>query len=237
MVEITTSGKRLLVVDDDRLICWAMEQEFSAHGLASSHSYDGKDAIAKIRAATYDVALVDVNLPDANGIALLDVIRQVSPATRAIVMSADADPAAVRRAIAAGAVQFFEKPFEPAAICGQVLEMLRDYPVPRRHPRFSCRIPMRISLLAPLPPGAAYALDNVTGVAENVASGGLLVAIDYPLAAGQVIRVKTGDAAAAAPFANLFPAEATGEIRWATLAPGGFRAGLSFTSPPDPRGA
>ncbi len=233
MVDTTTSPKRLLVVDDDRLICWALGREFAPHGLAVSCCHDGKDALDCVRAGGCDLAILDVNLPDTNGIALLGEIRKIAPGTRAVVMSADADAAVVRRAIAAGADRFVEKPFDPSAFRAHVISMLRDYPVARRHPRHPCRFPVRISLLAPLPAGAGPGIDRLDGVAEDVGAGGYRIATEFPLASGQVVRVTAGRDNAVDPFLDLVPPHATAEVRWATMAPGGFQAGLGFTGPPD----
>lgn len=228
MVEIATLGLRLLIVDDDNLIRWALAQEFSAHGIAVSICHDGKEALDRIHAAHYDLAILDVHLPDANGIEILEEIKRVSPGTRVIVISADADTANIRRAIAAGAEQFIEKPFDPAVIGARVLDMFRDYPVPRRHPRYACRIPVRISLLAPIPAGTPIDLNKMSGIAEDVGGGGARVATNYPLAAGQVVRVRAGAADTADPLVHFIPPHATAEVRWTTMAPGGFTAGLSF---------
>ncbi len=237
MVDATTSRKRLLVVDDDRLIRWALERELASHDLDVSQCRDGKDALARTRAGKYDLAILDVNLPDTNGIALLEEIRKVSPGTRAVVISGDANPESVRRAIAAGAEQFVEKPFDPAIFGAVVRELLRDYPVPRRQPRHRCRFPVRLSLLAPLLPGAGTDIDRLDGIAEDVGRGGCRVATDFPLTAGQVVRVTAGRDRAADPWTHFIPPHATAEVRWATMAPGGFRAGLGFTGPPDRRAA
>lgn len=229
--EIATSGLRVLVVDDDRLISWALEQELSGDGVAVTVCHDGHGASRKIRAATYDVAILDINLPDANGLAILEEIRQLSPATRAIVVTADASPANLRRAIEAGADQFLEKPFDPSVIGGRVRDMFRDYPVPRKHPRHLCRFPVRISLLAPMPPGAGFDIDQLGGLAENVGGGGIRVATGYPLAAGQIVRVRTGEPDSAGPFQQFVRPLSAAEVRWTAMAPGGYRAGLSFTTP------
>lgn len=228
MAEIATSGLRLLIVDDDTLICWALAQEFSGNCPAVSLCHDGKDARDRIHAASYDLAILDVHLPDANGIEILEEIKRVSPRTRVIVISADADTASIRRAIAAGAEQFIEKPFDPAVIRARVLDMFREYPVPRRHRRHACRIPVLISLLAPHPPGAGIDLDQLGGIADEIGAGGFRVATNYPLAAGQVVRVKAGAADSADPYLHLIPPHATAEVRWTTMAPGEFTAGLSF---------
>ncbi len=237
MAEVTTPGLRLLVVDDNHLVCWALEREFSAHNSAVSLCHDGKEALGRISAATYDVIILDIHLPDANGIDLLEEIKRVSPRTRTIVISADATAANIRRAIAAGADLFLEKPFDPPVVRARVQGMLGNYSVPRRFPRHACRIPLRLSVLAPLPPGTGFDLDDLKGIAENVAPGGFRVATNFPLAAGQVVRVTAGAADPADPLAHLIPPHATAEVRWATMAPAGFSAGLSFKKPVFPREA
>lgn len=231
MLENTGPGKQLLVVDDDRLICWALTQELSVQPLVVSVCHDGTEALVRIRAASYDLVMLDVHLPDADGIAILEEIKRRSPGTRVIVMSADADSGSIKRAIAAGAEQFIEKPFDLSTVRGRILGMFREYPVARRHPRYLCRITVRVSLLAPLPPGAAGDADCLNGIAEDVGAGGVRVATDYPLATGQIVRVNA-ETAPADLFAHLVPPNGTAEVRWTTLAPGGFMAGLSFTGTP-----
>ncbi|MGE5190422.1 MAG: response regulator [Gemmatimonadota bacterium] len=231
MANDTRSGLRLLVVDDNRMICWALEREFADGGFVVTVCGDGQGARRTLRATTYDVAILDVHLPDADGIAILGEIKRLSPPTRTVVITADATPANIRRAIAAGADLLVEKPFDPSAVRGRVLDMFRDYPVPRRHPRHACRFPVRLSLLAPVPPGAGFEPNGLTGLAEDVGGGGLRVATEHPLAAGQTVRVRTADVDAADPYPQFVGRRATAEVRWTTMAPGGFRAGLSFTTP------
>ena len=237
MVDTATARPRLLIVDDDNLICWALAHELSGDGLDLSICRDGTDALGRIRAARYDLAILDVHLPDANGIEILEEIKRVSPGTRVVVISADAGPACIRRAICAGAEHFIEKPFEPAAVRARVLGMIREYPVARRHPRYACRIPVRISVLAPVPSAAGFAHSALGGFAEDVGRGGTRVATDYPLAAGQVVRVKAGATAPTDPLLHLFPPDGSAEVRWTAMAVAGFSAGLSFRTPAAPREA
>lgn len=231
MPETATGDVRVLIVDDDPLICWALERELSALNLAVSHCHVGKDALGRIGAANYALVILDVHLPDANGIDVLEEIKRGSPATRVIVISADASPATVRRALAGGAEQFVEKPFDPSTILGYAQAMFRSYAVQRRHPRHPCRIPLRIAVLAPLPAGTGLDLDDVKGIAENVAPGGVRVATNFPLVAGQVVRVKAGAADGADPLLHFIPPRATAEVRWTSMAAGGFSAGLVFRTP------
>lgn len=228
MLENVAAAKHVLVVDDDRLICWALAQELSVQALDVSMCHDGTEALARLREGSYDLVILDVHLPDADGIAITEEVRKRSPGTRVIVVSADADPGNIRRAVAAGAEEFLEKPFDLAKFRSRVLGMLRDYPSPRRHARHLCRIPVRMSLLSPVPPAAAFEADALNGTAEDVGGGGLRVATGFPLAPGQVVRVTPTSAGSADPFLHLVPAGATAEVRWTAMSPAGFSAGLSF---------
>lgn len=121
-------GKAVLVVDDDPLIRWALEKEFSSLGATVTLTGSGKTALDEIRATRYDLVFLDIHLPDANGIDMLDSVGTLSPGTRVIVMSADADEENRRRSIAGGAFQFLEKPFELPAVHGLVRSALETVP-------------------------------------------------------------------------------------------------------------
>lgn len=117
-------GRAVLVVDDDPLIRWALEREFSSLGATVTLTGSGKTALDEIRAIRYDLVFLDIHLPDANGIDLLGAIAAVSPATRVIVMSADADEENRQRSMAGGALQFVEKPFDLPVLHGLVRSAL-----------------------------------------------------------------------------------------------------------------
>ncbi len=106
----------VLVVDDDPLVRWGLEKEFSSLGAVVTLTGSGRTATDAIRATRYDLVLLDVHLPDVNGIDLLADVGTLSPGTRVIVMSADAGEENRRRAIAGGALRFLEKPFELSAL-------------------------------------------------------------------------------------------------------------------------
>jgi DNA-binding NtrC family response regulator len=116
-----SSRKAALVVDDDRLIRWALERQLAALGLAAHGAGNGADAAAELRARAFDLVFLDVHLPDANGIDLVPLVEATSPGAYVVVMSADASDEEVERASAGGA-QFLEKPFELSDIRALVRE-------------------------------------------------------------------------------------------------------------------
>ena len=123
------NGKTALVVDDDPLIRWALATELSSLGMTVAIAGTGRTALDVLGAGRHNLVFLDIHLPDANGIDLLGDIATLSPETRVVVMSADADEENRRRSLAGGALRFLEKPFELPVIGGLVRRALGDAPV------------------------------------------------------------------------------------------------------------
>jgi DNA-binding NtrC family response regulator len=112
----------VLIVDDNKLICWGLEKVVSAQGLLVATVITGGEAIAEVRRTQYDAVFVDVNLPDISGFELLSRIRNLSPGTKVIMMTADNTADNRRRAMESGAASFVGKPFSNH----EIREVLRD---------------------------------------------------------------------------------------------------------------
>jgi CheY-like chemotaxis protein len=104
-----------LVVDDDRLIRWALGRQLAALGVSARAVETASDAIAELRQRAFDLIFLDVHLPDANGVDLFPMIGATSPAAQVVVMSADASEDDLARASAGGA-RFVAKPFDLSTI-------------------------------------------------------------------------------------------------------------------------
>jgi len=78
---------RILVVDDEADMCWALENILSPDGYAVTATTSGVDALKLIAEENYLVAFVDAKLPDLDGLELSLLIRQISPSTVVILMS------------------------------------------------------------------------------------------------------------------------------------------------------
>ena len=102
---------RVVAVDDHRSFSEALglavdlQLDLRFVGVAST-AEEGLGLIAKERP---DVAIIDVVLPDADGIEVTRRARELSPATRVVVLTARADIAVMARAAAAGAAGFVSK--------------------------------------------------------------------------------------------------------------------------------
>jgi DNA-binding NtrC family response regulator len=220
--------RRILVVDDDQLVCWALEKEFAGIGLSTHVVENGADALAELRRQLYDVVFLDIHLPDANGIELLREIDKISPDAIVIIMSGDASDMNRQRAYNGGAVQFLEKPFDLAEVHGVLMSTSGKYPQKRKHPRRICRIPLRISIVNPAPEEAMYDLHNLSGTMADVGFGGIRLRTEYPLRVGQSVRAHA--ASGCDPALKLLPPQATAEVVWVAPAQDFFTAGLKFLS-------
>jgi pilus assembly protein CpaE len=103
---------RVLIVDDvaetrenvRKLL--QFESDFEVVGAAKS----GKEALQLTQELSPDVVLMDINMPDMDGIAATEAIRQKSPFVQVIILSVQGDPNYMRRAMLAGARDFLTKP-------------------------------------------------------------------------------------------------------------------------------
>jgi two-component system nitrate/nitrite response regulator NarL len=85
----------------------------------------GREALAEIRRLGPDVALVDLRLPDIDGITVADVAGREAPLTKIIIVSAFQDSATVYRALASGARAYLPKVCSGDALCRTILAVAR----------------------------------------------------------------------------------------------------------------
>jgi signal transduction histidine kinase len=109
--ESTPTGVRVLVVDDDVVICRQMAAGLASSGYQVVTAHDGARALAQAEETPPDLAIVDLEMPGTNG---LDVIRRLKqmfgPAVHIIVMTGHDDEGSHAEAFDAGTDDFVVKP-------------------------------------------------------------------------------------------------------------------------------
>jgi DNA-binding NtrC family response regulator len=116
---------RILVVDDERLIRWSLEQQLSRDGYGVRLAETAAEALQAVRAAPPDLVLLDMRLPDADGVDLLERLRALDPACAVIVITAHGEVQSAVRAMKLGAHDYLVKPVDPEALqiaIGKALE-------------------------------------------------------------------------------------------------------------------
>jgi len=116
------SPLRVLVVDDEPLIRWSLAETLADSGDVVTEAQTGTAAVRVLREARepIDVVLLDYQLPDVHDLGLLSAVRRLSPASRVILMSADATPDVASAALGMGASQVVNKPIDMREVPGLV---------------------------------------------------------------------------------------------------------------------
>lgn len=101
---------RVMVVDDHPMWRDAVERDLADAGLdVVAVASDGREAMARFPAARPDVVLLDLQIPEPDGVAVTAAIAQQAPATRVLILSASGEQADVLAAVKAGATGYLVK--------------------------------------------------------------------------------------------------------------------------------
>ena len=120
------TGNRILVVDDTPANVKLLVDVLGAKGFVTSAAVNGEEALAKIAAAPPDLVLMDIQLPDINGIEAFERIR-ADPGTAAVpvvAFTASVTPTDRNRITQAGFSGFVSKPIELKQFLATVKRMV-----------------------------------------------------------------------------------------------------------------
>ncbi len=107
------SEQRVLIVDDEKLVRWSLRKKCEEWGYEAQEAEDGGTALRLAQKEMPDVILLDVRLPDINGMEVLERLQQGSERPRVVIMmTADPQVDAVKAAIKLGAYDFIGKPID-----------------------------------------------------------------------------------------------------------------------------
>ena len=102
---------RILVVEDERALCETIVRSLRRLAYSVDHCYDGDTAIDLLGSERYDLVLLDLNLPGADGMTVLRTLRQTDRETRVLILSARSEVADKVEGLDAGANDYLAKPF------------------------------------------------------------------------------------------------------------------------------
>jgi DNA-binding NtrC family response regulator len=102
----------LLIVDDEQSYRQLLTLVFEGDGHYIRTAMNGREALNMLGEEPADVIISDVKMPDMDGIELLRAVREVSPDTGVVLMTAFASVETAREAFKLGADDFIQKPFD-----------------------------------------------------------------------------------------------------------------------------
>ena len=104
----------VLVVDDDDDLREVISEHLTTEGFAVAQAPTGADALERLKGFAYDGIVIDLKLPDANGLDILDAAMTRYPEVVAVVMTGFGGVEDAVAAIKRGAIDFFIKPVQLA---------------------------------------------------------------------------------------------------------------------------
>lgn len=113
----------LLIADDSMFQRFQAAKVAKEAGFAVIEAKDGAACLTKARENQPEVVLLDLNMPDMGGLAVLEVLSRERPEIRVVIVTADIQETTRSRCLELGARGFVNKPVDPAAL-GQVLREL-----------------------------------------------------------------------------------------------------------------
>ena len=126
------SSGRILVVDDDPQIRRAMRATLTARGYEVADARTGEEALEELRSGTYDLALLDMNMPGMGGMETCRLIRSASEIAIIMLTVSNSEKDEVD-ALDAGADDYITKPFSTPELLARIRATLRRLPHPPGH--------------------------------------------------------------------------------------------------------
>lgn len=123
---------RVLIVDDSLTVRMDLHDAFAAHGFATVLCATGAEARTAFAGVDFDAAVLDLLLPDADGLDLLTELRK-SPDRSGVVivlLSAEDEVADRLAGLRTGADEYVGKPYDAGYLVGRVRQLLGDRPAP-----------------------------------------------------------------------------------------------------------
>jgi PAS domain S-box-containing protein len=118
---------RVLIIDDNTALTQALEAvlQTAPEGLSVSTAESATQGLAMARVQGFDVAIVDVSLPDGSGVDLIEPLREASPFGEVVLITGFASVEAAILALRAGAFALVLKSFRPEELIGTVEQALQ----------------------------------------------------------------------------------------------------------------
>jgi two-component system response regulator HydG len=116
----------ILVIDDELTVCRSCQKILNEDGYAVSIALSGYEGLERFRKKDFDLAIVDLKMPDIDGMEVVEAIKREQPGTEVIIMTGYSTIASAVRGIKLGAADYLPKPFTPDEMIIAVKKALRQ---------------------------------------------------------------------------------------------------------------
>jgi len=124
---VTAGSRKILVVEDEKEIRELLAHYLRKEGFSPVLAHDGESAILKARTETPDLVLLDILLPNADGLEVLRAIRsdETIAGTPVVMLTAKGDETDRVVGLELGADDYIPKPFSPREVVARIKAILR----------------------------------------------------------------------------------------------------------------
>lgn len=116
---------RILVVDDDAIVLKSCRRILEFEGFEVTTAPSAEEALEKIKNYDFDLLLMDVKMPEHDGLFLMQEIKKNWPDIPIIVMSGYPTPETIADVMKLGATLFIPKPFRPDELIKPIRQVLQ----------------------------------------------------------------------------------------------------------------
>jgi putative nucleotidyltransferase with HDIG domain len=118
--------ERILIVDDEEVICNVLARRLGKEGYSSTTANDGKEALNHFYKGNFSLIISDINMPEMNGIELLQKVKAIDPKVKMIMVTAYPEIDLAVNAMRLGAYDFIIKPADLDLIIMSVKKALES---------------------------------------------------------------------------------------------------------------
>ncbi|MFH7325816.1 sigma-54-dependent transcriptional regulator [Desulfurivibrio sp. C05AmB] len=158
---------KILVVDDERDIRESLELVLGDEGYAVDGAADGLEAIARLKAGTYDLVITDLKMSGADGYEVLRQSRKLAPTTPVVMITAFGSIDSAVEAMKLGAEDYIVKPFQHGEISITIGRLLERRQLALDGPRCGRRLNRRFDRTKIV--GTSPAIAGILAAVEKVA--------------------------------------------------------------------
>ena len=119
------AGSHILVVDDEQRLAAGIRENLQAEGYAAEIAHDGAQGLRKALSETFDLIVLDVNMPVMDGVAMCAALRREGRQTPVLFLTVKGDPADRIRGLEAGGDDYLAKPFHLRELLLRIAAILR----------------------------------------------------------------------------------------------------------------
>lgn len=116
--------QKIMVVDDAQFMRVRISKLLTGHGFDVVEAENGEQAVRTYQSAKPDAVLMDITMPEKDGLQALAEIRSSDPKARVIMLTALGQESMVVQAVQAGAKDYVVKPFDPDRIITALQKVL-----------------------------------------------------------------------------------------------------------------